>query len=117
MNWKTKELNKLWDLIKNSKNLEGKKYKGLKNSEFEEKADQFDLKYELKTGSQIIIKVDNINSAINELKNTYIAQHHISCACDNEKYKNDSALCIHYKKPPFFETPHSLILKGIKYIK
>jgi len=110
------KLTELWSIIGNKKDVDGRVHKerrGLKITNLDIDIENLRLVYDAKTRSQNSSVFSELNTVINELSGTYITRQHISCISPS---KAKPVLCVHYRKPPFFEVPYCLAIPGISYI-
>lgn len=110
------KLDFVWELVKDRKSLfAGKKF-GLMKVDFSMSDSDFELSYGIKTKSQIISVAESVEEVVKELSDAYITTHHLSCAAPSTGFGEDTALCIHYRKPPFYENSHCIALPGVNYV-
>ena len=110
------KLTELWSIIGNKKDVDGRVHKerlSLKRTNSDIDYENLRLAYNAKTRSQNSSVFSELDKVINELSGTYITREHISCISPS---RAEPVLCIHYRKPPFFETPYCLAIPGISYI-
>jgi len=118
MNYSQKELDALWVVIRNHRNLFVGNYTGLIEVKFDLDIGLF--KHSNKIAHQKAVKnmeaivTDEIKKAIRILSSVDIRCHHLSCAADTG-ISNNSALCVHYedqKERKFC----ALAIPGVNYV-
>ena len=109
------QINTIWHLIKDKKNIIAGEYAGLKNVAFNLDIDSFKKNYEEKQISHNTKEakvIESLDDAINILLKSNIVFHHLTCAA-NTGYHDDTALCIHYDEN---NTHKSIAIPGLNYI-
>ena len=109
------QLNTLWGLIKDKKNIFAGEYEGLKYVAFNLDMSSFKKSYEEKQVShntKEVKVVESLDDAINILLKSSIVFHHLTCAA-NTGYHDDTALCIHYDENG---TNKSIAIPGVNYV-
>ena len=109
------DMNRLWGIIKDKQNIFAGDYIGLAEVNFDLPLDEFtdrnQVKHTVKRDIETMVFTD-IKKAIKELSDKDITFHHLSCAAETG-FKDNTALCIHYKDK---EDHYALAILGINYI-
>ena len=119
MKYTRRQLDTLWELIKDKRNIQPGEYTGLVTVKFELSLDEFMQKYHSKTDDEVRMNLEtlvltDIAQAINILSAVDIKFHHLTCAAYTGIGDN-SALCIHYRDPTDNRL-YALAIPGVNYV-
>ncbi len=118
MKYRSQELEELWNLIKNHRNIFFGDYTQLTKVEFKAPMDEFaernrDRHREVIRDMETIVTT-SVGDALQILHSADIRCHHLSCAADTGIGDN-SALCIHYVNPKDNKF-YALTIPGVNYV-
>ena len=113
--YEKKQLDALWERIKDERNVFAGEYVGLKPVAFTIELEQFKRKHreKLSKSSESIVLTD-LETAVEKLAPADIKFHHLSCAAD-AGLDDNTALCIHYQMPNESRNC-ALAIPGINYV-